>query len=111
MNKVLKTFFVSLVAFVLYFSSTASFSVVKAENVQTQNTTSTSQKEQALRSANDYLTFMPFSKEGLIDQLLYEKYTRAEAEYAVNTVNANWKHQAARSAKNYLEIMPFSKKG
>ncbi|CRK50666.1 Prophage Lp1 protein 5 (Modular protein) (fragment) [Rhodococcus sp. RD6.2] len=42
--------------------------------------------EQAARSAEQYLDFTSFSKSGLIDQLVYEGYTYAQAEYGANSV-------------------------
>ena len=63
----------------------------------------------ALRSAKNYLRTMPFSKEGLKEQLEFEGYSESEALYAVNNCGADWKEQAVKAAKNYLKIMPFSK--
>ena len=36
---------------------------------------------QAGKSAASYLKYDSFSRQGLIDQLLFEKYTQAQAEY------------------------------
>ena len=41
--------------------------------------------EQAAQTAADYLEYSSFSRSGLIDQLLYEGFSQAEAEYGVNT--------------------------
>jgi hypothetical protein len=38
---------------------------------------------QAARKAREYLDFTAFSRQGLIDQLLYEGFTPSEAEYGV----------------------------
>ena len=43
-------------------------------------------QENARESAQDYLNYSAFSRSGLIDQLLYEGFSRAEAEYGVNAV-------------------------
>ena len=40
-------------------------------------------KEQAAKSAKSYLEYSAFSRDGLIDQLIYEGFTREEAEYGV----------------------------
>jgi hypothetical protein len=40
-------------------------------------------KEQAALSAENYLSMQAFSREGLIQQLKFEGYTQAEAEYGV----------------------------
>lgn len=62
----------------------------------------------ALASAKSYLSFSAFSKEGLKNQLLYEKYSDQDAQYAVDHCGANWYKQAYKSAKNYLSFMSFS---
>ena len=41
-------------------------------------------KEQAVLKAQSYLDVMPFSREGLIDQLEYEGFTHNEAVYGVD---------------------------
>jgi hypothetical protein len=41
--------------------------------------------EQAAKSAASYLDFMAFSRSGLIDQLVFEGFTQAQAEYGVST--------------------------
>jgi hypothetical protein len=71
-------------------------------------------QRQAIGSAKDYLRYMPFSKQGLIDQLdsrYGEGYSKAVATYAVNHVRASWYHQAVRSAKSYLRFGHFSRSG
>ena len=35
--------------------------------------------------AADYLEYTSFSREGLIDQLMYDGFTREQAEYGVST--------------------------
>lgn len=40
--------------------------------------------EQAVKSAESYLDFTSFSRSGLIDQLLFEGFTREQAEYGVD---------------------------
>lgn len=68
-------------------------------------------EKNALRSAEQYLRVLPFSREGLIDQLEFEGFTHSEAVYGVDRVGANWNEQAAKSAEGYLEIMSFSRSG
>lgn len=65
----------------------------------------------ALRSAKNYLSFMAFSYNGLIDQLEYEGYTLSEATYAVDNCGADWNSQAVKSAKSYLSFSAFSYSG
>lgn len=39
--------------------------------------------DQAAKSAKNYLEMTTFSRKGLIDQLVFEGYTRKQAEYGV----------------------------
>jgi len=67
---------------------------------------------QALMMAEQYLKTMPFSKQGLYDQLTSEagnKFPSEAAQYAVDNVKTDWKENAAKAAANYLKIMPMSK--
>ena len=68
-------------------------------------------KQNALRAAKDYLKFSAFSRDGLIAQLEYEKYSHEDAVYAVDHCGANWREQAQKSAKDYLKFSSFSRKG
>lgn len=77
---------------------------------ETQESVS-SGKRNALRSAKDYLSVMPFSYSGLIEQLEYEGYSNSEATYAADNCGADWYEQAVKSAKQYLEVMAFSRSG
>ena len=74
--------------------------------------------EQAIRSAQNYLDFTAFSRQGLINQLSSEygsQFTAEQATKAVDYLEQNnlvdWKEQAVKAAKNYLEIMSFSRSG
>lgn len=69
----------------------------------------TSGMRNALQSAKNYLSVMPFSHSGLVDQLEFEGYTHSEATYAADNCGADWYDQAVRKAEQYLEIMSFSK--
>lgn len=69
-------------------------------------------KNNALRSANDYLDTSAFSYEGLIDQLEFEGYTHEEAVYGADACGADWFDQAKRNAREYLQnVGGYSKKG
>lgn len=68
-------------------------------------------EENAKRSAESYLRFSAFSRAGLIDQLEFEGFSQAEAEYAVDAVNADWFEQAVLKAESYLEFSSFSRQG
>jgi len=68
-------------------------------------------EKNAEKSALNYLRVMPFSYSGLVKQLEFEGFTRAEAVYGVDRCGADWNGQAAKSAVNYLRTMPFSYSG
>lgn len=68
-------------------------------------------EKNALESAKSYLSFMPFSYSGLIEQLEYEGYTHSEAVYGADNCGADWYEQAALSARSYLDSMSFSRQG
>ncbi|MGD8201282.1 Ltp family lipoprotein [Ornithinimicrobium sp. W1679] len=75
-----------------------------------------SSQRNAVRAAQNYLEFMPFSRQGLIEQLSSEygdQYSVEDATFAVDTVEdqVDWNEQAALAAENYLETMPFSRQG
>lgn len=71
----------------------------------------TTGERNALSRAEDYLSVMPFSRESLIGQLEYEKYSHEEAVYASDHCGADWNEQAVKKAKAYLEIGSFSRQG
>ncbi len=71
----------------------------------------TGPQRQAIGSAQDYLRAMPFSKQGLIDQLSSPYgagFSVKIATYAVNHIKVNWNKQAVKSANSYLKVMHFS---
>ncbi|WP_333482000.1 Ltp family lipoprotein [Citricoccus sp. NR2] len=68
-------------------------------------------QQNALRSAESYLDFMPFSRSGLIDQLEFENFSTADATWAVDQVTVDWNEQAAKAAENYLDVTGFSRQG
>ena len=78
---------------------------------QAPSSGTTSGMRNALKSAKDYLSVMPFSYSGLVEQLEYEGYSKSEAIYAADNCGADWYEQAVKSAKRYLEVMPFSRSG
>lgn len=68
-------------------------------------------EKNALKSASNYLSFMPFSYSGLVKQLEFEGYTHEEAVYAADNCGADWNEQAALKAESYLEFSSFSRDG
>ncbi|MGP9651527.1 Ltp family lipoprotein [Glutamicibacter sp. AOP38-B1-38] len=79
------------------------------ESLETEEAT-TSQLN-ALKTANDYLDYSAFSKEGLIDQLIFEKYSKADATWAAENVSVSWNDQAALMADQYLDYSAYSRQG
>lgn len=71
----------------------------------------TTAQKNAVGDAKSYLSFMPFSRTGLIGQLEYEGYSTSNAKFAVDYVAPNWKKQAALSAESYLKYSAFSRAG
>jgi len=68
-------------------------------------------RQNAIESAESYLSFSAFSRSGLIDQLEFEGYSNSDATYAVDSLDVNWNEQAAKSAESYLELSSFSRSG
>jgi len=74
----------------------------------------TGPQNNAVRAAKNYLSFLGFSRDGLIHQLSSDAgdgYNVTDATIAVDSLNINWNKQAVRSAKNYLSFSGFSCKG
>lgn len=73
--------------------------------------TMTGPQKNAVRSAQQYLSFTGFSREGLIQQLSSsygDGYETADATVAVDSLNVDWNEQAVKSAKQYLDMSGFS---
>lgn len=68
-------------------------------------------QENARRSAESYIDTGAFSRSGLIGQLKYEGFSRADATYAVDAIAVDWNKQAAKSARSYLDTSGFSRSG
>jgi hypothetical protein len=76
--------------------------------------TLTNQQKNAVKSAQSYLSFQAFSRQGLIDQLSSsagEGYPVQDATIAVDSLNVDWNAEAVQSAKSYLKLSPFSCQG
>jgi type IV secretory pathway VirB10-like protein len=65
----------------------------------------------ARRSAESYLRFTSFSRDGLIGQLEFEKFSTADATYAVDSLAVDWRDQAVKKAEEYLRFSSFSRDG
>jgi len=81
------------------------------EATEAPPSTETVSQENARRSAEQYLSNLAFSRQGLIDQLLYEGFDEADATYGTDAVGADWNEQAAKSAAQYLDGQAFSRQG
>lgn len=68
-------------------------------------------QKNALSKAKDYIKISAFSRDGLIKQLEYEKFSNSDAIYGADNCGTNWNEQALRKAKEYLNISGFSKSG
>lgn len=90
--------------------STGSAPTQKPVSVPTPRPATTGERN-ALEKAHIYLSIMPFSYSGLVEQLEYEGYTHSEATYAADHCGADWYEQAAKKAQDYLDIMSFSRSG
>lgn len=74
----------------------------------------TGPQKNAVRSAEQYLSFTGFSRNGLIDQLssdFGDGYNVNDATIAVDSLRVDWNKQAVRSARQYLSLQGFSCKG
>ena len=82
---------------------------------ETNSTTSlTGPQQNAVRSAEQYLSMSGFSRNGLINQLSSsygDNYAKSDATVAVDSLNVDWNEQASRSAKQYLDMSGFSCQG
>lgn len=81
----------------------------KDETESETNADESNGQSNARRAAENYLSFMAFSKSGLRRQLEFEGYSSEDALYAVEFIEVDWKEQAKKSAKTYLDTMPFSR--
>jgi hypothetical protein len=74
----------------------------------------TGPQNNAVRSAEQYLSMSGFSRSGLIRQLSSnagDGYDIADATVAVDSLKIDWNKEAVRSAKQYLGMSGFSCKG
>ena len=87
---------------------TGSGSYVYSPNV---TLTRTAVNQEAVAAARDYLSVFNFSRQGLIDQLVFDNFTTADATGAVDSLGVNWSLQAKEHAITYLEYDAFSYTG
>ena len=68
--------------------------------------------EQALKSAQNYVDALHFSRQGLKQQLTSEYgsgFSEEAAEYALEHVDVDYKEEAVEAAQSYLDAMSFSR--
>lgn len=71
-------------------------------------------QEQAIKSAEQYLSTTAFSRAGLIEQLSSSAgsgFAEKDAIFAVDHLHVNWDEQAVKAAKQYLSTSSFSCQG
>ena len=91
--------------------ATAPTATTQAQPKQEEKKDIPREYKMALKAAEQYLSTMPFSKEGLYQQLSSQagsKFPPEAARYAVENVKTDWNKNALEAAKNYLKIMPMS---
>lgn len=69
------------------------------------------EQRNALKSAENYLSFSGFSEQGLREQLEFEEFPADAIDYALNNVEVDWNEEALQSAQNYDEIGGMSDEG
>lgn len=77
---------------------------------ETPSSVSTEQQN-ALNRAKEYLEVTAFSYSSLVEQLEFEGYSNESAVFAVDNCGADWNEQAAKKAKKYMELSSFSRQG
>ena len=83
----------------------------KPEPVAEETDSETLAQSNAVSMALNYLDYTSFSKQGLIEQLEFEGFSSADAQYAVDNITVDWKEQAALKAAEYLNYQAFSRSG
>lgn len=74
-----------------------------------QTTTMTTGQYYAIQKAKSHLEYSAYSRDALIDRLVREDFTRADAEYAADHCGANYFEQALREAKSHLKYSAYSR--
>ncbi len=68
-------------------------------------------QKNAVRKAESYISFSGFSRDGLVVQLEYEKFSHEDAVYGADNSGANWNEEAAQKAKSYMDMTGYSRDG
>jgi len=91
-------------------TSTQTEKPTESQTPPVENTATTGERN-ALKKAQSYINSIPFSHDGLIEQLEYNGFSNAEATYGADNVGADWNDQALKKALSYIDTMPFSYTG
>jgi hypothetical protein len=65
----------------------------------------------AVDKADSYLDYTAFSRTGLIKQLEFEGFSKADSTYAVDHIAVDWTEQADKKARSYMDYTSFSRSG
>lgn len=68
-------------------------------------------QKNAVQKAKSYLDYSAFSHDGLVAQLVYDKFSQSDAVYGADNVGADWNAQALKAAQSYLNYTAFSHDG
>jgi hypothetical protein len=83
---------------------------IETESTEPESIESVGQAN-AREKAEQYLQFSAFSKSGLINQLLYEGFSKADSTYGVEALVVDWNEQAVKKGEEYLRYSAFSASG
>lgn len=111
-----------MLALAMVFSLTACGEKAEPKEEQTENTAQTTgatqpaeeltrEEQDALDHALALLETIPYSREGLISQMVYDGYDEMAAAAAADRTGADWKAQAAKSAGEYVLHLGVSRTG
>lgn len=89
--------------------STSAMSPTPKSTPSTEVTT-VSQRN-AVAKAASYLRFSAFSRSGLIAQLEFEGFSKADATFGVDAQRVDWTAQAVKKGASYLRTSAFSRTG
>ena len=68
-------------------------------------------QKNAVNKAKSYLSFAGFSRDGLVEQLEFDKFSNADAVYGADNAGADWNVEAEQKAKSYMDFTSFSRQG
>lgn len=66
-------------------------------------------QENAVITAERYISMGGFSKKSLAEQIEYEGFPKEDVDFAIANIDVDWKEQCKQSAERYMEMGGFSK--